>query len=424
MPISPIFVSQDDQLQFANTTKLRDLDSFEEFFWLIAQSANMSHSVVVDVIGPTTVEQWWEAMEAVQTRYPLLSASIRKIPGKRPFFERVEGASMPFRLSPLPGSMVLEQEMEIELEKSFGDGSGPLTRATLFHAPDRSVIIFTTYHSSLDGKSHLLLVQDLLAHVAGEELGKPLEVQPGLAQLLGLPAPIEYAKNIGGRLKVAKSELELAPVRVQRLQLSVEETSALVERAKKEGTTVHTALIVALALAGQRYCEKWNVEPIRCMSPIDMRKALKIPGAPGLLIGAHSGSVPIREGASFWSMARTVKKDMLATHGIDGARQLMGALSSMVAEEHNPNDLYSSVINGPLMHELMVTNYAGYKVRTLYGNLKIDNLFTGSPSVTAPLQKVSVLTLNGRLGMTLVARDLFPNMLDDAREILLNASRD
>ena len=125
MSISPVFVSQNDQFQFANATRLRDLDSFEEFFWLIAQSVNVSHSVVVDVIGPTTVDQWWEAMEAVQTRYPLLSASIRKIPGRRPFFEKVEGASMPFRISPLPGPMMLEQEMEIELEKSFGRRKRP-----------------------------------------------------------------------------------------------------------------------------------------------------------------------------------------------------------------------------------------------------------------------------------------------------------
>jgi len=30
------------------------------------------------------------------------------------------------------------------------------------------------------------------------------------------------------------------------------------------------------------------------------------------------------------------------------------------------------------MHELMVTNYAGYRVRTEYGDLKVENLFTGS----------------------------------------------
>jgi hypothetical protein len=95
----------------------------------------------------------------MQIRYPLLSASIRKVPGKRPFFEKVWGVSMPLRIAPLTDSLVLEDEMEKELQHPFGDGSSALTRATLFHAPDRSVLMFATHHSSLDGKSHLLLAR-------------------------------------------------------------------------------------------------------------------------------------------------------------------------------------------------------------------------------------------------------------------------
>jgi hypothetical protein len=72
-----------------------------------------------------------------------------------------------------------------------------------------------------------------------------------------------------------------------------------------------------------------------------------------------------------------------------------------------------------LLHELMVTNYAGYTARSEYGDLKIDNLFTGSCSVMPALQKVSVLTVNGRLGMTLVARDIFPTLLEDAHDTLI-----
>jgi hypothetical protein len=71
-----------------------------------------------------------------------------------------------------------------------------------------------------------------------------------------------------------------------------------------------------------------------------------------------------------------------------------------------------------MLHELMVTNYAGYRVRSEYGDLTLENLFTGSASVMPGLQKVSVLTVNGRLGMTLVARNVFPTLLEDAREIL------
>jgi hypothetical protein len=109
---------------------------------------------------------------------------------------------------------------------------------------------------------------------------------------------------------------------------------------------------------------------------------------------------------------------MLPSQSTQRARQLLGDLSSMVTEEHNAQDLYRSVKEGPFLHELMVTNYAGYQVRTEYGNLRVENLFTGSPSIMPAWQKVSVLTVNGRLGMTLVARDVFPTLLEDAREIL------
>jgi hypothetical protein len=59
-------------------------------------------------------------------------------PGKRPFFEKLRRGPMPLRIALLWDSLVLEEEMEKELQKSFGDGSCPLTRATLFHDRDRS----------------------------------------------------------------------------------------------------------------------------------------------------------------------------------------------------------------------------------------------------------------------------------------------
>jgi hypothetical protein len=419
--MSPIFARDVEyQVQSANTPKLRDLDALEEFLWLVEQSVNVSHAVIVEVKGSTTIGRWKSALDAIQLRYPLLSASISKIPGKRPFFEKTRRVAMPLRIAPLTDSLVLEEEMEKELQKSFGDGSGPLTRATLFHSRHRSVVMFATHHSSMDGKSHLLLVQDLLASVAGEDLGEPLEVQPGLEQLLGLPAPAEYAKKleVGSVAPEGGTHSGMLKVRLHRLQLSVKETEVLLARAREEGTTVHAALVAALTVAGRRHSKEWNAGPVRCVSPIDMRRPLGIPHAVGVLISSHHAVVPTPDGASFWEIARAVRKDILPAQSAHGARHLLSALSSMVAEERNAQDLYRSVLEGPLVHELMVTNYAGYQVRTKYGNLRVENLFTGSPSIIPSMQKVSVLTVNERLGMTLVAHNVFPTLLEDAREIL------
>jgi hypothetical protein len=235
-----------------------------------------------------------------------------------------------------------------------------------------------------------------------------------------LPAPAEYVKKLEVRSVAPEdgTRVEIPKVHVHRLQLGVEETEVLLGRAKEEGTTVHAALVAALTLAGKRYSREWNAGPVRCVSPIDMRRTLGIPDAAGLLISSHHGPVPTPDGASFWDIARTVRENMLPAHNAYRARQLLTELSSMVAEEHNAQDLYRSVLEGPFVHELMVTNYAGYQVRTEYGNLRVENLFTGSPSIIPARQKVSVLTVNGRLGMTLVARDVFPTLLEDAREIL------
>src|SRR5260370_33416900 len=100
------------------------------------------------------------------------------------------------------------------------------------------------------------------------------------------------------------------------------------------------------------------------MFPIDMRKRLGIPDAAGVLISSHHARVLTPDGVSFWDIARTVRKDMLSAQSAYGARHLLRALSSMVAEEHNAQDLYQSVLKGPSVHKLRVTNYAGYQVRT------------------------------------------------------------
>lgn len=78
----------------------------------------MFHAVVAEVNGATTMEQWKDALDAIQIRYPFLSASIRKEPGKRPFFEKERGASMPLWIEPLTDSLMLEEEMDPSIPNS------------------------------------------------------------------------------------------------------------------------------------------------------------------------------------------------------------------------------------------------------------------------------------------------------------------
>jgi hypothetical protein len=395
--------------------KIRDLDCFEEMFWLFEQNFPLYHVLAVEVEGATTVDEWRAGLSAVQRRYPHLSACIRKEPGKRPYFARTEGVAVPLRVEAWTDKLVLHEEMEKELEGSFGDGSGPLIRVKLFHGPKRSALLLSVHHSAFDGKTSLLVLQDLLAAMAGEDIGEMVEAT-SLSSLFGETEPEPYTKILVDEVVAPKDGLlpNLPKVQVNRLVLSREETTTLIERAKKEQTTVHSALVAALASAGARYSKDWPAKAVRCMSPVDVRRIFGVPEAAGVLIPVAFQTFDAESDLPFWVKARAVREAL--AHGItkEYARDFLKGLKEMVAEEMPARRILelSAASNG---HELMVTNYAGYKMRTEFGSLKVISAFTGS---VGRAQKVSVITVNGRLGMTLVNMNPFPTLLEDAREIL------
>jgi hypothetical protein len=406
-------------LPSANAQKIRDLDSFEEMFWMIEQNLPIYHVLAAEVKGETEVAEWRSALARVQKRHPLLSASIRKDPGERPYFVRTHGIPVPLRIEPWSDELVLHEEMEKELNGSFGDSSGPLMRVTLFHGPERSAVLLAANHSPFDGKSSMLIFQDLLASLVGEPLGATLGV-PSLSSVFGRLAPEKYSNVLSGKVVALPDGLlpNLPPTQVKRLLLDEQETETLIKRAKEEGTTVTGALIAALALAGVRYSKEWQPSAVRCLSPIDVRDRLGAPNVPGLLISCRSHSVDAASDLPFWTKAKIARESLAPGLTKEGVLETLDKLKAAVAEEHTARAFLEGVRGTSFAHDLLLTNYAGYRVRTDDGTLRLTSLFTGSPSLG---QKVSVVTVNGRLGMTLVSRQPFPSLLEDAREILFQA---
>src|ERR1700742_1383673 len=66
--------------------RIRDLDSFEERFWLREQQEGLSLIVAADLRTDFAVPRWQQALRRVQERYTALSAVIHKERGRRPFF--------------------------------------------------------------------------------------------------------------------------------------------------------------------------------------------------------------------------------------------------------------------------------------------------------------------------------------------------
>jgi hypothetical protein len=264
-----------------------------------------------------------------------------------------------------------------------------------------------------------LVLLDLLAAVAGEVLGPPKPMTAALGELFGLDAAGPYKETLpSNRPATEMITASKERIHVQRLQLSREETLALVRGARAATTTVQGALLAALAVAGRHYRLAWRTAAIRYAIAMDVRTLLSMLGdTPGLLVSAHLGTIEpsVR---SFWDLARAINDDLANSRtreavlaGVLGLRQLMDV-------EYEPATFSALRRNGAFQHDLFVTNYGNVQLRSVFGRLKLNALSSGSASGNIDTQKISAITLDGRMMMTHVSPAPFPSLLDDARSIL------
>lgn len=379
--------------------------------------------IAAEIDGETTVAQWEHAVMEVQGRYPLLSASIRKTSRQRPYFARTSGTQIPLQVSVLSEKTVLLNEMEGVLQNSFRDGSGPLLRICLFYREGSCALLLVMHHAAFDGKSGLLILQDLLRVVAGESLNQRLVRTISMREVLGQPPLPLYRKRMKDGISQRPADEQtrnLPKVQVKRVVMELEETRVLLDRVKYEGASVTSALIVALAMAGRKYRPAARNEPVQCVSPIDIRRKYGVEDACGLLIGLHHVALDATSALPFWDKARYVRGTFETVLTEETFLRGLDFHDELVLDELSPNDAFE-IATSFLSHDFMVTNYAGVDMRAAYGGLRINSLFTGSASADPKSQKVSVLTLQGQLGMTLVSRMPIPNLLEETRAILAAA---
>ena len=402
---------------------LRDLDSMEELFRLLNVPSPFLHTYAMEVDGAAEIAAWQGAWQKLGRRYPVLSASIRKLPGTRPIFLATDKPPV-FEAHPWVEPLRIDELMQNELNASPDGWDDAPVRLKCFHGAGRSLVLLTMNHCAGDGKTSLLLLQDLLAVLAGEPCVGAVEwTTPN--RLLGRPLPGPYfqgAVAAGGSESAAT--LPAPPsARVGTLSLDARETEALLARAKLEKATVQAALVVAFARSRARACPQ--SPEVRCSTPIDLRGLVAgNENAAGLLISGITQRVNGEAGVPFWELARTVRQGLAEARSLQAASGVVDAVDRMVAEETTPVQLAGKLQQSELSYEMAVTNQAGYKVRTEYGGLRVASLFSAVASGDPAGQNISVNTLHGALGMVHTSRQPLPSLLDQAKTILLEASTD
>ncbi len=143
-------------------------------------------------------------------------------------------------------------------------------------------MILTTHHSIADGMAIMYVIRDLLQAASGEKLA-PLPAPPSQDELLApilrtLPSRMleDEANTVPMSRGTAFRRKDGARPRVTGLRLSPQQTSLLVNSARREQATVHAAISAALVLTGRESLPAWKEHGVRVLSPISLHKALHV----------------------------------------------------------------------------------------------------------------------------------------------------
>jgi hypothetical protein len=406
---------------------LREFGPTERAYWLMGKIHPNHFAMSAEVSGVTTVDMWREALDELQRRHPLLNVHIGRNAASKLVYRQAAGHKIPLivkrRISPLQW----QAEFERELMTPFDDNTPPLMRAILLEGDNHCEIILVIHHVIADGMSMLFIMRDLLQALSGQKL-TPLPVPPTqeerLAAIWTSELPPVSNSNASPRpadkpVSFYRPEDGKRP-RVRGLRLSQEQTSLLVEVARREGATVHTALCTALVLAGRQISPLWSDHAVRVLSPISLRKVLNAGDDCGLAVTAAMLPFDPPPGVAFWNLARGAKQSLLPVRALESVAS--ARLYDDVLATNDDDEAMSRLLARVVRYELLAINLQRAPFESKFGDLALEGFW--GPSAVMGVegeQVISVVTVNGSMVLVHTSYTPLDSLLEKAVDLAMKA---
>jgi NRPS condensation-like uncharacterized protein len=411
--------------------QVRALGSRERMFWLMDQKHPVHLTVTAEVKGITDVQNWRDALDAVQRRHPILSTSINRNQNGQPALYQADVAPIPLRV--VDGSVQGRWELELDREMAlpFTPDQAPLIRSVLIHKPHSAVLIIVAHHAIADGMALVFLIRDLLQVLSGRQL-EALSFSSTAEELLSkLPkgekiAPAEESQAGAPQAESAPyREGNSSAPRATARKLDEDLTATLRERARREGTTVQGALCAALVLAGRKTSSTLRKRSVRVMSPVNARAHLGAGEACGLYLGG-GGMISFQPGDSrdFWELARFAKKEIAPSQTFQSLSTSLHRLEAIMTKDIDVETV-AQIAAGAFARDLMVSNLGQMPYESHFGQLKLEAVW--GPTALQGLegeQNVGVATTNGAIRLLHASYTLIPHLLENTDLILRAACED
>jgi NRPS condensation-like uncharacterized protein len=313
----------------------RKLGTGEKVIWLIDRVCSFKFVIHARVKGEFKDSDLRLALDAVQSRHPLLRARIARKGWANAYFEVGETAKIPLVIIQA-GPQDWIDPAEAELRSILPWETGPLICCILIrHVADDSTVIINFHHSIGDAMSGVFLLRDLMLSLSEiSETGcaslPPLELQKPIEGLF--PDRVKGIRGILGNLaftaRFFSSLVRLgkpavpkpdgwAPVKDRKIHIvsrtiDQNKLDALVKSSRANDTTVHGALAAAamIAIAGDNKEEKFV--PFLLGSDVDLRGYLspQVGDDVGLYISGGLIFHQAGQNADFWRLAREARESL------------------------------------------------------------------------------------------------------------------
>ncbi len=305
----------------------QQLKGLERYFF---RCPNSNLITVARIKGAISSEQLKTALLRLKGKYPLLGVkvSLDKVNIAWLTSEGVPEHLVRWEPRAANDPEAWIRKVNEEQKESFEFDKGPLVRFTLLNSGESSDLIINCHHGICDALSLTYLIRDILFAIANPEWEPELSLCPPDAKNKVLPSPridpfhrvmMKVINALWKRSRVSFSETDYHTLHRkywgkaksnQTLSwgLTECETSALVNRCRKENVTVNSAIATAMVAAQQEVQGTRLAYQNTVSMPVDFRKRLSPPAgeAFGLYVSTVKADLSYARGTSFWPNVRRI----------------------------------------------------------------------------------------------------------------------
>lgn len=401
-----------------NAADGRPLSAIEQLFWSWDQHRPNHFVLAAEIDGWFSLEQWRQALDALQVRHPLLGARIvEEASGGARFVPEPE-LRLPIQIA-TPGELPWQVHAGRELLQRFDTQTGPLCRLTLLENDRRTIVLFSAHHAPLDGMGVSRLLNELMQLLCGKGLPRKPTVQaPELVledERRLLPTPALPSTQDVSYFRLPTDQ----PPHVETLTVEAEMTRQLVARCREEGTTMHGLITAAVLVAGRSLHRQWCERPVRVATPVNIRGLHQsFEDAMGVFITPARTIEDSPQNAQIWQLATALRQELLPFVDRKGGLVGLNLLSSVAGPSLSVEGALN-LLASDLSWDLLVTNLGRIQFVGEHDAVRVKSVW--GPMVTAGLsgeQVIGAATLNDVLQLSYTTYQPISGLLTAVEQVL------